>query len=128
MAISELERQRLYERLRAVLGEREAATMMSLVPAGGWDDVARRSDLDTLEHRLRAEIAELRAELKTDIAGVRTEISELRAELKTDIADVRTEIGELRGEMGSKLLTLFLGMIGLQISAATLVVAVSRFV
>lgn len=114
MTISELERQRLYERLRDVLGEREAATMMSLVPAGGWEDVARRSDLDNLEMRLRAEIRAEMAEVRADFAALR--------------ADVRTGIGELRGEMGSKLLTLFLGMIGLQISAATLVVAVSRFV
>ena len=48
---------------------------------------------------VRGEIAELRAEQRTQIAEVRTEIAELRAEQRTQIAEVRTEIAEVRGEI-----------------------------
>ena len=48
---------------------------------------------------VRTEIAELRAEMRTEIAEVRTDIAELRAEMRTEIAEVRTEMAELRMEV-----------------------------
>jgi len=44
---------------------------------------------------LRTEIAELRAEQRTEIAEVRTEIANLDTRLSTQVAGVRTEIGNL---------------------------------
>jgi|SRR5271163_241502 len=46
----------------------------------------------------KAELTGLRAETKTQIAGVETEIAGLRVETKTQIADVGAEIAGLRAE------------------------------
>ena len=66
---------------------------------GVYDHLASKADVAKVE----TQIADLRAELKGDIAGLRTElkgniakvetqIADLRAELKGDIAGLRTEM------------------------------------
>ena len=86
------DRQHLYVALEATLGEGPASTLMHLLPAQGWDDVARHSDLAVL----RGEMAELRAELKGEMA-------ELRAELKGEMAELRGEMRAFRGETQGEL-------------------------
>jgi hypothetical protein len=67
MAISEIERHHLHNRLSEVLGEEDAAVLMSHLPPSGWSDVVRTADLDTrlgaLESRLDAKLADLRGEM-----------------------------------------------------------------
>ncbi len=53
---------------------------------------------------VRAEIAELRSELKQDIAEVRNEMLDLKAELKQDIADLREEVHAELSKMDSKIM------------------------
>lgn len=86
--VSDNDRRHLFSALEAQLGLGAATTLMDLLPPVGWADVARQSDLVAIRGEmaeLRAEIAELRAELKGEMADLRTElkgeISELRAEL-----------------------------------------------
>jgi len=90
MAVTERRRRRLFDAAERVLGTEEAEILMELVPAG-------------LEPATRADLTELRTELKGDIADLRAEMAELRAELKGDIADLRAElkgdIADLRAEM-----------------------------
>jgi hypothetical protein len=105
MTISDRSRHQLHDRLAAVLGEDEAATLMEHLPPVGWADVATRRDLDHLATELRSEMA----------AG----FSDLRA-------DLHREIAGLRADMARQLPTLFLGLVGLQVSAAGLAVALSR--
>jgi hypothetical protein len=81
MAVTEAERHRLYETLKSSLGPQDAEIFMNLMPPANWSEFAMKSD-----------VAELRADVKTDIADLRTEIAELRTELKLDIADLRTEL------------------------------------
>ena len=71
MPIGEQERHRLHERLDAVLGPEEAATLMSHLPPVGWGDVARRSDLDQLEGRLESRFE----------AALHRELGQIRAEM-----------------------------------------------
>ena len=63
----------------------------------------RFNRLDTAVANVRADVAELRTELKTDMANLRTELktdmANLREELKTDMANLRTEITELKTGM-----------------------------
>lgn len=71
----------------------------------------KREVMDDLRDELasrdfvRAEISDLRTELKQDIADLRTElkqdIADLRTELKKDMANVRAEMTDLRTEMAN---------------------------
>ena len=56
------------------------------------DAVATKADVNEVKAELKGDIAELRADLKGDIA-------EVRAELKGDIAEVRAELHELEGRI-----------------------------
>jgi SpoVK/Ycf46/Vps4 family AAA+-type ATPase len=62
-----------------------------------------RSEMRTEFAGVRREMTELRSEMRTEFAGVRREMTELRSETKTEIADLRTElkseIAELRVEI-----------------------------
>src|SRR5437764_423737 len=101
MTISDQSRHRLHQRLDELLGADEAATLMEHLPPVGWADVATTRDLDHLAHELRSEI--------------RTGAAEVRAEL-------HREVGAVRGQLQ----TLFLGLVGLQITAAGLAITLSR--
>ena len=61
--VSDQARRDLYDVLERRLGEGPATTMMELLPPVGWADVARQSDLTAL----RGEMAELRAEIKSQL-------------------------------------------------------------
>jgi hypothetical protein len=87
MAISEAARSDLYHGLRDLLGDERAETLMSAIPLHDLDEVATKGD-----------IADLRAEMKTDIA-----------ELKVDIV---TQVGALQRTTAAWMLTLLVAVIG----------------
>jgi hypothetical protein len=107
MAITERSRQNLFKRLDEQLGPEEAETMMELLPHQGWSEVARTSDLHALERslndRITAESALLRAEMADLRAELRTDMAQLRTDLETDMAELRTEFhtsfGAFRDEL-----------------------------
>ena len=69
MAISEIERNHLHNRLNQVLGEEDAAVLMSHLPPSGWSDVVRTSDLDNRLKLLEAQISARLAEQDTRIVA-----------------------------------------------------------
>lgn len=56
MAITDEERYRLYQRLEAILGHDEAATLMEHLPPVGWADVATKRDVELMEARLESRL------------------------------------------------------------------------
>lgn len=137
MTISDQSRFDLHQRLAEVLGADEAATLMEHLPPVGWADVATKRDLDHLAHELRSEMAVgfsgVRLEFQREVAGLRVdvlqEIGSLRGEIgstRGEIGSLRGEIGDVRGDVGRQLTTLFLGLVGLQFSAAGLALALAR--
>ena len=54
MTISDAQRHKLHTRLDQVLGEEDAAVLISHLPPSGWSDVVRTRDLDQLEARMDA--------------------------------------------------------------------------
>ncbi len=113
MARSDQSRYDLHQRLAEVLGADEAATLMEHLSPVGWADVATKRDLDHLAQELRSEMA-------VGFSGVRLELQREIGGLRGEIGEVRGDISEVRGDLGRQLTTLFLGLVGLQFSAAGL--------
>jgi hypothetical protein len=107
MVMDERARHELYERLTEVLGAEETSTLMGLLPSDGWDDVARRHDVEHQGVAVRAEMDQLTAELRTEMSQLstelRTEMSQLSTGLRTEMSqlstELRTEMTQLRQEM-----------------------------
>ncbi|MFP5327569.1 MAG: hypothetical protein ACLGHT_08810 [Acidimicrobiia bacterium] len=87
---------------------------------------------------LRGEFGELRGELgelRGEFGDLRGEFGELRGEvggLRGEFGELRGEVGGLRGELKAEIRTqtrsLFLSLVGLQITSAGLVIGVSRLI
>jgi hypothetical protein len=56
MAMDDDARYELHRRLEEVLGRPAATTLMEHLPPVGWGDVARRSDIDTLQAATKRDI------------------------------------------------------------------------
>ena len=123
MAIDERQRHLLHEKLDDVIGPDEAATLMAHLPPVGWADVARRSDLDHLGERLRAEFRSgldgLRVEMHRELGGVHQEFGGVRKE----IGEVRKEIGGVRTEIVAGNRQMVLAIIASQFTAVSLAFA-----
>jgi len=78
MAITEEGRHQVYNRLAAVLGQKEAGMLMEYFPPLGWAEMATRQDMNGVRDELRGEMALVRTELRGEIELVR---SELRGEI-----------------------------------------------
>jgi hypothetical protein len=64
MAVSEPDRLDLYRGLEETLGKRRAEIFMRMMTSIPWTEVATKSDLAELRGELRQEMAELRAEMQ----------------------------------------------------------------
>ena len=103
MSITEEERHQLIRSLERTLGEKEAASLMELVPKVPWHEIATKRDLDDLEARLisrfDARFAEFDgrfaefdarfAQIEARFAGTDASIACLDA--RFDVSDARTE-------------------------------------
>lgn len=78
MAISEAARHDLYTGLRDVIGPECAETLMSAIPLHDLDEVVTKADL-------RAEIAELRTEMRTGFANLDAKIEAQQAAMYRNV-------------------------------------------
>jgi len=103
-----------YRLLREKLGDEATAALLQYIQElpGTWptpwrcavrtraelmgDIAAVRAEMYQIRDELKGDIAAVREELKGDIAAIRTEMYQIRDELKRDVAQVREEI---RGEL-----------------------------
>ena len=102
MAVSPSARNDLYARLREVLGDRDASTMIDLLPMGDPDDVATRGDVGRLELRMD------------------------RFEDRLDRFD--DKLDRFHAELREQGRVFVFGMIGAVLSAAAIAFAAARFV
>jgi hypothetical protein len=58
VTVSEAQRRALHDGLVKKLGADVADTLMDYLPPAGWSDLARRSDLEAMELRLEAKLAD----------------------------------------------------------------------
>ena len=82
MTVDEQTRQRVFARLREVLGEEAAITLMAGVPPFAWSEIATKADL----YVLRDQIGELRGEMRSEIGELRGEMGQMEARLSTSMA------------------------------------------
>jgi len=96
MALDELARHELHDRLREALGEEAAATLMGYLPPVGWADVATKRDLDGLQRDLEGQIALLKRDLDAQTALLKRDLDGLeeRLGLRMDVLErgLRTEL------------------------------------
>lgn len=95
MALNTRHRSSIFQALSPIIGEEEADAMLSQFPARDLGEPVTKEFV-------RAEIADLRGELHTEIGNVRAEIAVLRGELHTEIAGVRAEIAHLESRINDR--------------------------
>ena len=85
MVVNQETRTDLQEKFTGAIGKGAAIVLMEHLPPVGWADVATKSDLDhlgeTLRLGFRAEMADLRTELKSEI---NRSLGDLRDEIRKD--------------------------------------------
>jgi hypothetical protein len=92
MALSEKHRSSIYQGLLQFLGEEEAQALLSQFPARDLDEPVTKEFV-------RAEISDVRSQLRAEIADVRTEAAEFRGEVRAEFAVVHGEFAAVRGEI-----------------------------
>jgi hypothetical protein len=127
VTVDEQRRLRLFEAVREVLGEQEAATLMEYLPPVGWADVATKRDLDALTAELRGEMAEFRGEMAEFRSDIRAEMAEFRSGVRAEMAEFRSEIRiELHDALREQTTRLVTWMIPTWLSAVGIAVAASH--
>jgi hypothetical protein len=94
VTVSERQRLELYERLGETLGKEHAEVLMDYLPPVGWNDVARRSDIDVLRAEMHSEIANLRIELH---AGLRRQMAWLLTAIGVATTITTSVVGAVAG-------------------------------
>ena len=117
MTIDEASRRELWTSLRNTLGDAQADTLMTMLPAEPLPELATRADLDvamtTLRAEMRAEFAEVRAEMGALEGSLRSEFGELRAEIARQMLTLGLTLGSLIVAVLGTILTLgFTGAFG----------------
>lgn len=103
MANPDAQRHRLHTKLDQVLGEEDAAVLISHLPPSGWSDVARTRDLDVFEARVDARFA---------VVDTRFDSLEAVLAARFDASDARSD-ARLERAMREQLARVLVGMAGL---------------
>jgi DNA-binding transcriptional MerR regulator len=116
MAIDTL---KIAKRLReAGFTDPQAEAVVAAVQEGAEGaEVATKADLGELRAELKAEIAELRFELRQTELRLEARIEAVRSELKAEIAALKAEIATLKADILSRVFALILGALVVNIVA-----------
>ena len=85
--VSEGRRLALLNRMREVLGEEEARTLMENLPPVNWHDLATKDDLKTINKAIEAN----KAAIEANKAAIEASEQRLRVEMHAEFANFRTE-------------------------------------
>jgi hypothetical protein len=140
--MGEQDRHRLLQRLREILGDEEAATLMENLPPLPWSDLATKADLERFATKADLEPFATKADLepfatkadlepfaaRADLLELRDDVTEIDVKLRTldQGLDLRFERSEARMEalmyrtMTSQTRVLMLGMLGSVLTAAAI--------
>ncbi len=102
MLVDESRRLTLLDRLREVLGEEEARTLIECLPPVRWEQLATKDDVKASEDRIRTEMNGKFANVDGKFAQVEAGFERVWAEFATvrgELAEYRGELAEHRGEI-----------------------------
>jgi hypothetical protein len=106
MVVDEGQRRALHQRLVEVLGLPTADVLMEHLPPSGWGDVARRSDVDSLERVLRTELESMRVEMRGEMAELRGGVAEaLAKQTRTVIVGMASMVVSVVGSLAIAAMT-----------------------
>ncbi len=109
MPVSEKERAALYKQLTQNLGPKPAETLMEYLPPKTWDELATKEDVRLMAKELRAEMTQLRGELRAEL---QSEISGLRGEMQAGFATIESRFAEQTRAMAQQTRTVILTVAG----------------
>ena len=89
MAITQAQRASLHTNLVELMGEQDAEALIELLPPGGWDNVATKDDVKTLETTLKAAIT---AGLAETNAAITAGLAETNAAITAGLAETNAAI------------------------------------
>ena len=101
MTITDETRYHLHQKLEAMLGSDEAATLMEHLPPVGWADVATKRDLDHFALVAKQDLTLLATQLRLEMSNMRTELLGEIAGLDGKIAGLDGKIAGLDGKIAS---------------------------
>jgi len=101
MVVNERDRLKLAHRLQGLIGE-EATILMEHLPYGGIAGIVSKDDLVLFK-----------AEMHTDIAELRTAMAELRSDVRLEIAELRAEMYKALNSQTLKFITVMTALNGL---------------
>jgi hypothetical protein len=107
MTLSEKHRSSLYQSIVPLLGEEVAEAFVAEFPSRDADEPVTREFL-------RAEMSDLRGELRADMA-----------DLRADMADLRREMAELRADLLVRMTAILIAVISVATTIGTTVVVVA---
>lgn len=109
MLVDESRRLALLDRLREVLGEEEARTLIECLPPVRWEQLATKDDIRASEERIRAEMNSQFAGVEGQFAGVDGKFAQVEGQFAqveasfervwAEFATIRGELAEHRGEL-----------------------------
>ena len=99
--VSERQRLDLYGRLEETLGPEHAEVLMEYLPPVGWNDVARRHDLDLVRAEVQTLGSELRAEMQILRSDLRAEVhDQFGRQLVWLVGTILASVGAVLGLIG----------------------------
>jgi hypothetical protein len=124
----------MYAKLREILGDEDANTLMEHLPPVGWADVATRRDLDHVTALLRAdlqrEIAQLGSDLRSDIGAVRDDVGAVRIDMTRYEGELSSMEGRLTAlvhqELAALIRTFIVAMVVAMATIASLAFAAAH--
>jgi len=115
MSITNEDRYDLQTKANDVLGQKEGATLMELLPPVGWADVATKRDLEQLEERMDLRFDGINQRFGGINQAVKTALAEQNSALQTDM---RKMLGVLLEAIVS-MATLITAILSIVIAIAT---------
>lgn len=112
MVVNERDRLKLAHRLQGLIGE-EATILMEHLPYGGIAGIVSKDDLVIFQVAMHTDMAELRSELRSEMAELRTAMAELRSDVRLEIAELRAEMYKALNSQTLKFITVMTALNGL---------------